>query len=56
MNANHIRPVEKGFVEGTARSVHLGSKIQIWDIEIRSSEDKLICVSRITVAILENSR
>ena len=54
INANHIRPVSSGLVTGTARPLHLGRKTQVWDIHIRNEEDKLTCISRLTVAILDN--
>ena len=53
INANHIRPVPAGkTVTGIARPVHLGSSTQVWTIEI-SSEGKLSCISRLTMAVLD---
>ncbi len=52
INANHIRSARGGFVMGTARSLHLGSSTHVWDIKIHDEREKLICVSRLTVAIL----
>ena len=52
INANHLRPVSSGLVTATARPYHLGSRSQVWHIEIRSEQDKLVCVSRLTVAIV----
>jgi 1,4-dihydroxy-2-naphthoyl-CoA hydrolase len=53
INANHLRPVASGLVTGTARPYHVGSKSQVWGIEIRDENDKLVCVSRITMAVVE---
>lgn len=53
INCNHIRSARAGFVVGTARPVHLGSSTQIWDIRIVDERDKLVCVSRLTLAVLE---
>src|SRR5690554_3311554 len=53
INANHVRAVSEGFVIGTARPLHLGKRSQVWDIRIVNKEDKLVCVSRITMAVLE---
>jgi uncharacterized protein (TIGR00369 family) len=53
INANHIRPVREGYVYATARPLHLGRTSQVWDIRIRNGEDKLVCVSRFTVAVLK---
>ncbi|BDD10360.1 hypothetical protein FUAX_27920 [Fulvitalea axinellae] len=56
INANHIRPVVEGYVYGTARPLHLGSKSQVWDIKIENEEGKLVCVSRLTVAVLDKKQ
>ena len=55
INANHIRPVPDGggYVYATARPLHLGRTTQIWSIEIRNEQEKLVCTSRMTAAILE---
>ncbi len=51
INANHITSVTEGFVEGVARPLHLGRSTHVWEIKI-SQGAKLVCVSRITMAIL----
>lgn len=53
INANHLRPVASGLVTGTARPFHVGARSQVWGIEIRDENDKLVCVSRITMAVVE---
>lgn len=52
INANHIRSAKEGFVIGTAMPLHLGSSTHVWDIKIYDEKERLICVSRLTVAIL----
>ena len=52
INANHIRSARKGFVTGIAFPLHLGSSTHVWDIKISDENEKLICVSRLTVAII----
>jgi 1,4-dihydroxy-2-naphthoyl-CoA hydrolase len=52
LNCNHVRSMREGFVYGTARPLHLGSSTQIWDIRISSSQGKLVCVARLTLAVL----
>jgi 1,4-dihydroxy-2-naphthoyl-CoA hydrolase len=52
INANHLRPVSSGFVFGEAKPKHIGKKTHIWDIEIKNEQDKLVCVSRLTMAVL----
>ena len=52
INANHLRPVTSGFVTATARPVHLGKSTHVWDIRIEDEDQKLVCISRLTVAIL----
>ncbi len=53
VNANHVRPVRDGHVVGTARPLHLGKSTQIWEIRITDQRDKLVCVSRVTMAVLD---
>jgi 1,4-dihydroxy-2-naphthoyl-CoA hydrolase len=53
INANHIRGVRAGHVYGTATPLHLGQTTHVWDIRILDDQDKLVCVSRLTVAILK---
>jgi 1,4-dihydroxy-2-naphthoyl-CoA hydrolase len=53
INANHIRGVRTGHVYGTATPLHLGQSTHVWDIRIIDDQDKLVCISRLTVAILK---
>jgi 1,4-dihydroxy-2-naphthoyl-CoA hydrolase len=53
INANHLRPVTAGKVIGTAKALHLGKTTQVWSIEIKNEEDKLCCISRLTMAVVE---
>lgn len=53
INANHIRSVRSGTVTGTARPVHRGRTTQVWEIIIKDEQDRLVCVSRITMAVLK---
>jgi 1,4-dihydroxy-2-naphthoyl-CoA hydrolase len=53
INANHLRPATGGQVTGRARPIHLGRRSQVWNIEITDDRKRLICVSRLTIAILE---
>ena len=53
INANHIRPVRSGLVTGTARAIHLGARSQVWGIELRDEKDRLTCISRLTIAVVE---
>jgi 1,4-dihydroxy-2-naphthoyl-CoA hydrolase len=52
INANHIRAVRSGVVTGTARPLHIGRSTQVWEIRIENETGKLICVSRLTMAIV----
>jgi len=51
INANHIRPVSKGWVYGTARAIHIGGKTQVWDIRLEDEQGRTTCVSRLTMAV-----
>ncbi len=53
INANHVRSARSGFVTAKAIPLHIGKTTHIWDIRIHDDEDKLVCVCRLTVAVLE---
>ncbi|MEO9474075.1 MAG: hotdog fold thioesterase [Cyclobacteriaceae bacterium] len=53
INANHLRPAKEGFVTGKATPIHVGRKTHVWSIEISDQKDKMICVSRLTIAIID---
>ncbi len=53
INANHVRGVKEGFVKGVTRPVHIGKKTQVWEIKIFNEQDELVCISRITMAVLD---
>jgi len=52
INANHLRGVRAGELTGVAKIVHRGRTSQIWEIRIYNSEDKLSCISRLTMAVI----
>ena len=53
INANHVRAARGGLVTGTARAVHLGGRTHVWAIEIVNDAHKLVCISRITMAVIK---
>lgn len=53
INANHVKSANSGVVKGITKPVHLGKKTHIWEIRILNEENKLVCISRITMAILD---
>jgi 1,4-dihydroxy-2-naphthoyl-CoA hydrolase len=53
INANHVRAARSGLVTGTARAVHLGGRTHVWSIEIVNDAKKLVCISRITMAVIK---
>ncbi len=53
INANHLRAVREGHVHGSARPIHLGQRSQVWAIEIKDDRQRLVCVSRLTLAVIE---
>jgi 1,4-dihydroxy-2-naphthoyl-CoA hydrolase len=53
INANHIRSAREGIVTGTCTPIHIGASTHVWDIKIHDEREKLICISRLTVAILK---
>ena len=52
INANHVRSVRTGWVTGTARPLHIGGRSQLWSIDITNETGELVCVSRLTMAVL----
>jgi 1,4-dihydroxy-2-naphthoyl-CoA hydrolase len=53
INANHVRGIRSGLVIGTSTAVHIGKTTHVWDIRIRDEKGGLICISRLTVAIIK---
>lgn len=53
INANHLKSVRSGSVTGTARPLHIGSRSQVWSIEIVNESGVLVCVSRLTAAVIQ---
>lgn len=53
ITASHLRAVRSGFVTGTARPLHLGRRSQVWDIEIVDEAGRRVCMSRLTLALLD---
>lgn len=55
INANHIRSVRSGLVTGVSTPIHIGKSTQVWEVRITDEQDKLVCVSRITMAVLQKN-
>ena len=53
INANHIKSIKSGFVTGTTRAIHIGKRTQVWEIRIFNEATELICISRITMAVID---
>jgi len=53
INANHIKSVRDGFVYGVTRPIHVGKKTHVWEIKISNEAKELVCLSRITMAIID---
>lgn len=56
INANHLRPKRDGLVTGTARPIHLGATTQVWQIDIQDERQRLVCSSRLTLAVLNQNK
>ncbi|KYN86394.1 esterase [Vibrio cidicii] len=54
INANHIRPMRSGLVIGTASPLHLGISTQVWQINISDERQRLVCTSRLTIAVKQH--
>ena len=53
INANHVRSATGGFVIANCTALHLGKTTHVWDIKISDENNRLVCISRLTVAILD---
>ena len=53
INANHLKGASSGWVTGVTKPVHVGRSTQVWAIELRNDQGELTCVSRITMAVLQ---
>jgi 1,4-dihydroxy-2-naphthoyl-CoA hydrolase len=52
INANHVRPASGGTVTGIARPIQLGRTLHVWEVRISDEKDRLVCISRVTMAVL----
>lgn len=53
INANHVKAVRSGFVFGKTKAIHIGKRTHVWEIRITLPEGDLVCISRITMAVLD---
>lgn len=53
INANHIKSVREGFVTGITKPIHIGKKTHVWEIRITNEQQELVCISRITMAVID---
>ena len=53
INANHVRGTREGFVTGIAKPLHIGGQTQVWEIKIHDQKERLVCIARLTVAVLK---
>lgn len=53
INANHIKSVRSGMVTGRTNAIHIGKKTQVWEIKIVNDQEELVCISRITMAVID---
>jgi|TARA_B100000929_G_scaffold198274_1_gene157401 1,4-dihydroxy-2-naphthoyl-CoA hydrolase len=56
INANHLKSVRSGYVFGKATPIKIGKKIHVWNIEITNENEDLICISRLTLAIINHEK
>lgn len=53
INANHIRSATSGWVYGVTKPMHIGRRTQVWETKITDEKDRLVCVSRMTLAVID---
>lgn len=56
INANHIKSAKSGLVEGITKPIHVGKRSQVWEIKITNENQELVCISRITIAVIEKKK
>lgn len=56
INANHVRGITDGFVYGRATAVHIGKQTHIWEIRLTNQSGQLVCLSRLTMAVLHRKQ
>lgn len=56
INANHIKSVRSGFVIGIAQPIHIGKHTHIWSVKIKNEQEQLVCISRITLQVLQSKK
>lgn len=52
INANHIKSVKEGYITGVAAPLHIGKSTHVWEIKMYNDQDQLVCVSRLTMAVV----
>jgi 1,4-dihydroxy-2-naphthoyl-CoA hydrolase len=53
INANHVKGIKQGTVTGTTKPIHIGKRTHVWEIRITNEQSELICISRITMAVID---
>lgn len=53
INANHLRPMRDGLLRAVATPLHRGRGTQVWQVELRDERERLVCVSRCTLAVVD---
>jgi 1,4-dihydroxy-2-naphthoyl-CoA hydrolase len=56
INANHVKGIREGFVTGITKPIHVGKQTHVWEIRLTNDAGELICISRITMAVLEKKK
>jgi 1,4-dihydroxy-2-naphthoyl-CoA hydrolase len=56
INANHVKGIRDGFVKGITKPIHIGKQTHVWEIRLTNDAGDLICISRITMAVLEKKK
>ncbi|MBS1949960.1 MAG: 1,4-dihydroxy-2-naphthoyl-CoA hydrolase in menaquinone biosynthesis [Cytophagales bacterium] len=56
INANHVKSVNQGSVIGRAEPIHIGQRTHVWEIKIKTENGDLVCISRLTVAVIDKKK
>src|SRR5918997_393531 len=53
INASHLRPKRSGTLTAVGTPLQVSSKNQVWEVRIHDEDEKLVCVSRCRLAVVD---
>ena len=53
ISASHVRPKRDGTIRAVGTPAHVGRRSQVWEVHLTDEQDRTVCVSRCTVAVVD---